>query len=167
MSKIAESKHIEQKDNCACGWGAIYSHRFGIENFPCLHMVNNCKITYKNLTIPIAQNPNTQVEVLKSIENWNFSISNEENLHFQVKKNDLEFEYFLRENTEYDYLCQTAKEISEINGYKLNFQEILSEISKYWGAETKDLNNEIIQDVTFRATFRLKMYQKYIKVYEE
>ena len=50
-------------------------------------------------------------------------------------------------------------------GYKYAWilnNDILIEISKQWGAETKD-NFDKINDIDFRAIFRYKMYQKYNK----
>ena len=48
------------------------------------------------------------------------------------------------------------------NGYNISNNDILIEISKQWGAETKD-NFDKINDIDFRAIFRYKMYQKYNK----
>lgn len=60
------------------------------------------------------------------------------------------------------FLIQTAREISLTNGYNISNNDILIEISKQWGAETKD-NFDKINDIDFRAIFRYKMYQKYNK----
>ena len=56
-------------------------------------------------------------------------------------------------------LTNREKEVFEL--LVLN-KDILIEISKQWGAETKD-NFDKINDIDFRAIFRYKMYQKYNK----
>ena len=49
-----------------------------------------------------------------------------------------------------------------ITCYNISNNDILIEISKQWGAETKD-NFDKINDIDFRAIFRYNMYQKYNK----
>ena len=48
---------IIQKENCQCGWSEIFSIRYGIENFPCIH-----NISFKANELNIIDLPNINPE---------------------------------------------------------------------------------------------------------
>jgi hypothetical protein len=57
-----KSGKAQQKATCDCGWSAIYSARFGLEDYPCYHTVEESKVQFPNLPkIPINWESPTEI----------------------------------------------------------------------------------------------------------
>lgn len=69
MNKKAEEMEIPQYKQCPCncGWGEVYSNRFGISNFPCVHTIKYCNIEFNNLSLPKSKNQINEIMEIKSI----------------------------------------------------------------------------------------------------
>lgn len=162
LSSKAEEMEIPQfaQCNCNCGWDEVYSNRFGINNFPCIHSIKLSNLQLNNLILPESKNKTKCISMEQSIDGWLFSeISNDKNaLKSPLKMPEFEF---ITDKSEHHFLVQTAKEISLTKGCIITMNDILIEISKQWGAETIH-NPEKINDIDFRAYFRYKMYKTYI-----
>ena len=104
----ALQQNIQQIKNCNCGWGEIYSNRFGIPNFPCLHTVLNEKIEIQNLFLPPKGQQIKHVHVFSEIDKWDFSPNHSINLSPLIQ-GEIEFEHLSLEMNTKNFLIQTAK----------------------------------------------------------
>lgn len=157
----AKKLEIKQVIKCEkCGWGEVYTNRFGIENFPCIHTILNCKIQFDDLNLPISNIRVNNIKTINAFENWIFPINENIKFNFTVQSKELEFVNFNDRSVNY-FLLQTSKEICATKGCILNSEDALIEISKLWGSECK--NDNQINDIDFRTKFRMEVYKKYIK----
>lgn len=138
-----------------CGWNTIYSYRFGIKDFPCVHTIlsysNNCfRISSPNILI----NTN-QIAFEQYIDSWNFSIKQDKIIIYNEIKESIQFPY--NNNNEYQFLYQLSKEIISSNNCYA-FKEILVKVSILWGTKTYNIAPERI-DQSFRSNFKCEVHQ--------
>ena len=106
----AAQDNIKQVITCNCGWGEIYSNRFGIPNFPCLHTILGFNYELQNLSLPPNQNSKmSNIQIFSAIKDWNFSYQNAKiDLLSSFYKN--EFDNILNGKSTFpeNFLVQTA-----------------------------------------------------------
>ena len=166
MITKANDENIPQSIRCNCGWGEIYSNRYGIHGFPCLNNVLGKKYDFQNLLLPNIDTPQVHsVRILQKIEKWDFSRKTKNEFEFTLfEKNELEFEFYVKEKSINNFILQTAKEIFNTSSCISNkFEDVLMIISIAWGSETKSLPNEIIENMEFRSNFRFNIYKMLVK----
>ena len=143
-----------------CGWGLIYSYRFGISNFPCKHTA----LSFKDELIPLSK-PIVPFEIHEPVENneipnWKFPVKtyckNDENdFSLNIEEQDED----VNEDEEYSFLSQTAKEILATGKLNLSYKEILCNISKLWGIEVANARHKDTKNILFRSKFKCKLHE--------
>lgn len=168
--KKHEKKHnisVTNQIPCKCGWDSIYSHRFGIPSFPCIHTISTFNGEFKKLSLPDPIDLEIN-QIIKSneINTWKFKSSlNETQSKHQSSPIEEEYNSSENLNDEFMFLKQTAREIIAQNNTELSFKEVLVKVSKYWGmvAPKKGImtTDELI---SFRSEFKcdlLKLSQTF------
>ena len=89
---------------CNCGWGEVYSNRFGISNFPCVHTIKYCNIEFNNLSLPKSKNQINEIMEIKSIDDWMFSETSIIKFNFSPPLKIPEFEYIINKDEKYGAL---------------------------------------------------------------
>ena len=156
-----KGKENNLKDCCGkCGWSAIYSNRFGIEGFPCVHNACNVMIDLDDIKAPFFDSNQRSITEKDQLENWNFpTVITKTRKEKEI--NDYEVIETCFENDELSFIQQTAQELScYVTQEYLKKIDLQFEITKMWGYETHELSDEQRLDVAFRSYFKLKVITK-------
>jgi hypothetical protein len=169
LNKCLESK---------CGWGKIYSRRFGVKNFPCIHSVQNAILNFpeRKTFSNFIENSVCEIKPFQ-YNNWvhKVRIINEEEANAEentfeidgengseetlteIDNNETE-EIPLVHNNEQKFLFEVTKEVMKIQ--KLGKEEFISkliEISSDWGTKTKH-REEYETEESFKAAFKFEKW---------
>ena len=171
LQKNAEKNNYYELDNyyelkaCPfdCKWGEIYSHRFGIDNFPCTHHIYGTNIEFKNIKISSEILNSIEVHFSAQYEDWSFP---EKKFRFKIRPfTNLEEDPNQTQNdtTSKGFVFQTVSEIHLLKNKKIPKCDLLFEITMEWARKTSLMDELQTHDVEFRSEFRLKMLKKYLK----
>ena len=169
LKKNAEKNNYFGLNNCEsktcpfnCKWGEIYSHRFGIDNFPCAHQISGADIEFTNIKISSEVLNSVEVYFSSQYEEWNFP---EKKLRYKIKP----FTYLEEDpnqiqnaSTSKGFIFQTVSEIHFLKNKKIPKSDLLFEITMEWAKETNLMNELQTHDFKIRSEFRLKMLKKYM-----
>ena len=116
LNKFKKKKKKHNFNNCnecphQCGWSNIYSNRFGIPNFPCIHTALSFQGCITKIPIPDNINLNIfQLVTEKAIENIKFS-SNKKETTIKYNFTEDEMRPIKYGSDEFRFLVQTSREI--------------------------------------------------------
>ena len=140
-----------------CGWGEIYSNRFGILNFLCIHNVLSSQVDFVNLQIPEFNSEVRSFQESNYIKDWEFPNILQKIKEKEEIENSFDEQIFFGSD-EYSFISQMLYEFSTlIIRNKINEDELLFKITKRWGYETYNLSEEQKSDLNFRTQFKIKV----------
>lgn len=168
MEAEAKKFNYNKKITCDCGWEEIYTYRYGINNFPCIHTVlaKIKNIEIKNIDIPtISFNINNKyIQIEDIIQEWNFTeveFNNVENYPKNIV--DPVNEHIINwifDIDEYQFLYQIANDILYLKKNMESREKILIDISIKWGQRI--FNNVYIKHrYDFRSKFLIDILNEY------
>ena len=152
----SKNSDIERK-TCSCGWSEIYSCRFGIPNFPCIHtilsVINDLHI--ENLERPSMYDRNKKIVLDNHIPEWNPDGFPSPKDNQNISKVEEMFMTFETKN-EQEFISQVVNEIYFMKNKQITKENLLIQISIHWGRETSPPNDWKKNDVEFRSSLFVK-----------
>jgi hypothetical protein len=181
LQKLAEQLNLPPIDDCpvaGCGWSEIYSKRFGVNNFPCIHMVKKAtlntpeKKSFSNFTEKSIcdvklfehrwtyrgykknQDISSSEETVEQTDEENVS---DETIMENENESNEEFPFMLASNEK--FLWKLTKEVMKIRKLKKQFfQSKLIELSIEWGRKVSNMEGNIDEE-TLRAEFSYEKWR--------
>ena len=155
------SKRIVTKSSCECGWGDIYTCRFGTE-FPCVHTVLSKKYVINDLERPNDIDTNQSITIEPMQPDWHSVrfLNTGEKILDSLEIEIIESMKTTHSEDEINFIFRVANDINYLNKFKGSFSDLLINISIKWG-ETISKNINLKNDINFRSHFLSEIFNLY------
>jgi hypothetical protein len=169
LAKRAEELSLEDLDSCPfpqCQWGEIYSNRFGIHQFPCLHTARSAQVSYPTMPIYTPLTSFEEPELIPTAVKWNFAQRSQSQLILGDLDEFHREEQLGDERSSSKFLIQLTRELMVLqSSRKKDFLTLLARVSTRWGrflSVNIDNTPRNKKDLVVRAEFRVEEWLKAI-----